>query len=92
VNQFFCSLYASAVPGTIKHALEKQKEKVEKKASKGKVDKTSVGSRGSKKSKCIWGISPNADIPEDAKEEQEEAKEEQEETTNKALEIILCDD
>jgi len=66
--------YASAVPGTIKHALAKQKEIAEGKASRRKkADTTSVESRGSKKSKRIQGISPNAEIPENAQEEQEDS-------------------
>jgi len=67
--------YASAVPGTIKHTLEKQRQKqaTGSKASKGKADKTSVESRGSKKSKRIRGLSPSADIPEDAEGAQEES-------------------
>jgi len=78
--------YASAVLGTIKHALEKQRQKQATvgKATKGKADKTSVESRGSKKSKCIRGLSPNADIPEDAAEEEEE-------TMSVALGVILND-
>lgn len=79
--------YTSTVPGTIKHALEKQRQKqaTGSKAAKAKADKTSVESRGSKKSKRIRGLSPNADIPE----EKEEA---QEETASTALEAILKDD
>jgi len=79
--------YASAVPGTIKHALEKQKQQqaAGSKASKSKADKTSVESRGSKKSKRIRGLSPNADIPEETEEMQEE-------TASTALEAILNND
>jgi len=78
--------YTSAVPGTIKHALEKQKEIAGKKrAARGKADRTSVESRGSKKSKRIRGLSPGADIPEDAEETQEE-------TMSEALAAILHDD
>jgi len=83
--------YASAVPGTIKHALEKQRQKQDTGSgpTKGKVDKTSVSSRGSKKSKRIRGISPSAEIPEDEAEAQEE---EQEETMSVALGVLLHDD
>jgi len=83
--------YASAVPGTIKHALEKQRRNQEtgSKASKAKADKTSVESRGSKKSKRIRGLSPSADIPED---EEEKKSEEQEETVSVALEAVLAND
>jgi len=82
--------YVSAVPSTIKHALEKQKQKQATggKAAKSKADKTSVESRGSKKSKRIRGLSPSADIPEDEEKEQDE---EQEETTSVALGIVLKD-
>jgi len=52
------------------------------------ADKTSVESRGSKKSKRIRGLSPNADIPEDTEEAQEEA---QEETLSTALAAVLDD-
>jgi len=83
--------YTSAVPGTIKHALEKQRQNqaTGSKASKAKADKTSVESRGSKKSKRIRGLSPNADIPEDAEKEKDE---EQEETISVALEVALAND
>jgi len=78
--------YASNVPGTIRHALEKQRQQqaVGSKASKGKskADKTSVESRGSKKSKRIRGISLNADIPEEAENMPEE-------TASATLEVIL---
>jgi len=79
--------YTSAVPGTIKHALEKQRQKqaTGSKAAKSKADKTSVESRGSKKSKRIRGLSPDTDIPEDAEEAPEE-------TVSVALEAILKDD
>jgi len=71
--------YASAVPGTIKHALGKQREITEKKAAARKTDKSSMGSKGSKKSRRIRGLSPNASILE----------EEREETTSEALVAIL---
>jgi len=69
--------YMSAVPGTIKYALERQKEtQKETEASslprKKKADKSSVESRGSRKSKRARGISPSKDIPEEG-EEQEDA-------------------
>jgi len=81
--------YASTVPGTIKHALEKQRQKQATggKATKGKADKTSVESRGSRKSKRIKGLSPSADIPEDTEEAREEAPEE---TLSTALEATLA--
>jgi len=77
--------YASAVPGTIKHALEKQKERG--KAAARKVDKTSVGSRGSKKSKCIRGMSPSASIHEEEENAPEEAA--RDETASEALAEIM---
>jgi len=65
--------YMSAVPGTIKYALEKRGEKgVRSSPKKGKADKSSVESRGSRKSKRARGISPSRDIPEE-EEEQEDA-------------------
>jgi len=77
--------YMSAVPGTIKYALEKQREKADRsspkksetaipspKKKKEKADKSSVESRGSRKSKRARGLSPSADIPEE-EEEQDEA-------------------
>jgi len=83
--------YASAVPGTIKHALEKQRQNqaTGNKAPKGKADKSSVESRGLKKSKRIRGLSPNADIPED--EDFAPAEEVPEETLSVALETVLKD-
>ena len=62
--------YMSAVPGTIKYALEKQREKASTSSpKKKKKDDLSTGSKGSKKSKRIRGISPSGTIPE-AEEEQ----------------------
>jgi len=61
--------YMSAVPGTIKYALEKQREKTSASSPKKKKDKLSEGSTGSKRSKRIRGISPSGTIPE-AEEEQ----------------------
>jgi len=61
--------YMSAVPGTIKYALEKQREKAAGSSPKKKADKSSTGSKGSKRSKRIRGISPSGTIPE-AEEEQ----------------------
>ena len=72
--------YMSAVPGTIKYALEKQREKAaESPPKKGKAalssprkkkaDKSSVESRGSRKSKRARGLSPNEDIPEEEEEQ-----------------------
>jgi len=61
--------YMSAVPGTIKYALEKQREKASGSSPKKKKDNLSAGSKGSKKSKRIRGISPSGTIPE-AEEEQ----------------------
>jgi len=82
--------YASAVLGTIKHALEKQRQNqaTGSKSAKGKADKTLVESRGSKKSKRIRGLSPSTDIPEDNEEVREEAPEE---TLSTALEATLAD-
>ena len=54
-----------------------------------RADKTSVESRGSKKSKRIRGLSPSADIPEDAGEEKDGK---QEETMSVALEAVLATD
>jgi len=65
--------YMSAVPGTIKYALNKQREIAGTSSpKKKKADKSSVESRGSRKSKRARGISPSDDIPED-EEEQEDA-------------------
>jgi len=61
--------YMSAVPGTIKYALEKQREMAAASTPSKKKDNLSTGSRGSKKSKRIRGISPSGTIPE-AEEEQ----------------------
>jgi len=62
--------YMSAVPGTIKYALEKQRDKAAGSSpKKKKVDKLSTGSKGSKKSKRIRGVSPGGDIPEDEEEQ-----------------------
>jgi len=60
----------SAVPGTIKYALEKQREKTTGSLpKKKKADTLSTGSKGSKKSKRIRGISPNGTIPEGEEEQ-----------------------
>jgi len=65
--------YISAVPGTIKYALEKQRELAASSSpKKRKADKTSTGSQGSRKSRRVRGVSPGRDIPE-AEEEQEDA-------------------
>jgi len=65
--------YMSAVPGTIKYALGKQKEKAAGSSpKKNKADKSSTGSRGSRMSRQVRGVSPGGDIPE-AEEEQEDA-------------------
>ena len=61
--------YMSAVPGTIKYALEKQREKGTKRSPRKKADVSSAGSRGSKKSRRIRGISPGRSIPEDEEEQ-----------------------
>jgi len=72
--------YMSAVLGTIKYALEKQREKAaESSPGKGKAalssprkkkaDKSSVESRGSRKSKRARGLPPNEDIPEEEEEQ-----------------------
>jgi len=63
--------YMSAVPGTIKYALEKQREKADGSSPKKrrKADNTSMGSKGSKKSKRIRGISPNRSIPEEEEDQ-----------------------
>ena len=47
--------YMSAVLGTIKYALEKQREKSSRSPAKGKVDKSSTGSRGSKGVSALGG-------------------------------------
>jgi len=60
--------YMSAVPGTIKYALEKQRDKASR-SPKKKADKSSTGSRGSKKSRRIRGISPRGSIPEEEEEQ-----------------------
>jgi len=74
--------YMSAVPGTIKYALEKQKENLAATSpKKKKADKTSVGSRGSRKSKRARGVSPSGDIPEE--------EEGREETASEALRMVL---
>jgi len=75
--------YMSAVPGTIKYALEKQRENAAATSPKKrkKTDKSSVESRGSRKSKRTRGISPSGDIPEE--------EEEQEETASEALREVL---
>jgi len=78
--------YMSAVPGTIKYALEKQKGKADRSSPEGvetavlspkkksrKADKSSVESRGSRKSKRARGLSPNEDIPEEEGEQDETA-------------------
>jgi len=82
--------YMSAVPGTIKYALEKQREQaVGSSPKKGtKADKSSVESRGSRKSKRTRGISPSKDIPE---EEGEQEDLEVDETASEALRQILGD-
>jgi len=67
-------MYMSTVPGTIKHALEKQREKATARPSKPKQDKTSVGSQGSKKSRRLRGISPDGDIPEEDGEQEGQDK------------------
>jgi len=63
--------YMSAVPGTIKYALEKQRETAAGSPPKKgrKADKSSVESRGSRKSKRARGISPSRDIPEEEEEQ-----------------------
>jgi len=89
--------YMSAVPGTIKYALEKQKEKAAEsppkrdKAAlsspkKKKADKTSVGSRGSRRSKRARGVSPDGDIPE---EEEKQGDPVVDETASEALGHLL---
>lgn len=78
--------YTSALPGTIKHALGKQKELVEKKSTLRKADRTLAGSRGSRKSKCIQGLSPKVDI---LKEEDRAMDDVRDETTSEALRTIL---
>jgi len=63
--------YMSAVPGTIKYALEKQREKAAGSSpKKRKADKSSIDSKGSRKSRRVQGVSPGKDIPEE--EEQPE--------------------
>ena len=61
--------YMSAVPGTIKYALEKQRDMASK-SPKKKADKSSMGSKGSKKSRRIRGISPGRSIPEEEEEQE----------------------
>ena len=65
--------YMSAVPGTIKYALEKQREKAVSKSpkKKTKADKSSAGSKGSKRSRRIRGISPGGSIPEEEEEQED---------------------
>ena len=66
--------YMSAVPGTIKYALEKQRQKADGSTTKKKADKSSTGLKGSKRSKRIRGILPDKSIPEE-EERQGEANE-----------------
>jgi len=91
--------YMSTVPGTIKYALEKQREKAAESPPKGsraalsspkkkKADKTSVGSRGSRKSKRARGVSPDGDIPE----EEEQGDPVIDETASEALGHLLKED
>jgi len=62
--------YMSAVPGTIKYALEKQREKAASSSpKKRKADKSSVDSKGSRKSRRVRGVSPGGDIPEEEEEQ-----------------------
>jgi len=63
--------YMSAVPGTIKYALEKQREKAAGSSpKKSKADKSSVDSRGSRKSRRVRGVSPGGNIPEEEEEQE----------------------
>ena len=91
--------YMSAVPGTIKYALEKQKERTAESppkrgkaalsSPKKKADRTSVGSRGSRRSKRARGVSPDGDIPE---EEEEQGNPVVDETASEALGHLLGED
>ena len=58
--------YMSAVLGTIKYALEKQRETAASSSpkKKKKVDNISASSKGSRKSRRVRGVSPGGDIPE----------------------------
>ena len=65
--------YISAVPGTIKYALEKQREKAASKSPRKKVkaDSSSAGSKGSKRSRRIRGLSLGKNIPEEEEEQED---------------------